>query len=81
MPLHLQMAIEMDWDVVKHNQLFKQIIPLYENIPTFCIDHHYSHILSAWPLVLYQRMLVLELQLTEQGITIFEWLSSPTLVL
>ncbi len=35
----------------EHNQLFKQITPLYENIPTFCIDHHYSHILSAWPLV------------------------------
>jgi carbamoyltransferase len=21
------------------------------NVPTFCIDHHYGHVLSAWPLV------------------------------
>ncbi|HEX3043682.1 MAG TPA: carbamoyltransferase, partial [Bacillota bacterium] len=33
------------------NQLFKQVDPIFDNVPTFCIDHHYSHILSAWPMV------------------------------
>lgn len=26
-------------------------IPGLDNVPTFCIDHHYGHVLSAWPLV------------------------------
>ncbi|HEX3046722.1 MAG TPA: carbamoyltransferase C-terminal domain-containing protein, partial [Bacillota bacterium] len=30
---------------------FKQVDPIFDNVPTFCIDHHYSHILSAWPMV------------------------------
>ncbi len=40
----------------EHNQLFKQVDSFYKDIPTFCIDHHYSHILSAWPMVLLEKV-------------------------
>ena len=37
----------------KGDQLYKEIPGfklLGKNIPTFCLDHHYAHMLSAWPM-------------------------------
>jgi carbamoyltransferase len=35
------------------DQLSCEVAPIsgLPNVPTFCIDHHYGHVLSAWPLV------------------------------
>lgn len=32
------------------HEFAKEVQPLWENVPTFRVDHHYAHILSAWPL-------------------------------
>lgn len=31
------------------DQLVRQTSPLVASVPTFCLDHYYAHILSAWP--------------------------------
>jgi carbamoyltransferase len=41
------------------DEFAKQVNPcldFFGNIPTFCIDHHYAHILSAWPVVSMEKV-------------------------
>lgn len=33
------------------NELFQESTSVLFDVPTFCIDHHYGHILSCWPVV------------------------------
>lgn len=42
-----------DLGVCDVGKMWQEVRPIrgLANVPTFCLDHHYCHILSAWPLI------------------------------